>query len=180
MKEQYDDYLCRTYPKLYKERKMSMQQTCMGRGFEVGDGWFNIINGLSFMIQGHIDGRTRDRWRCRKSKREWRELSPEDQIKRTWMNDDMPDRVPQVVAGQVKEKFGALRFYYSGGDEAIANYVSMAEAMSYVTCESCGSPGKISGKGWISVKCKKHGGVDFFAVKNAKKKITKADIKGEQ
>jgi hypothetical protein len=157
-----------------------MQQTCMGWGFEVGDGWFNIINGLSLMIQGHIDGRTRERWRVRKHKRQYAKMDMADQIKHNWMNDDMPFRIPQVVAGQVKEKFGALRFYYSGGDEAIENYVSMAEAMSYITCDTCGSPGKLGGKGWISVKCKKHGGGDFFAVKKAKKKITKADIEGEQ
>ena len=157
---------------------MSMQQTCMCWGFEVGDGWFNILNGLSISIQGHINGRTMERWRRRKQKREWKAMSYEEQMKHTWMCEEMEPRVPQVTVTQVKEKFGTLRFYYNGGDEAIENFIHMAEVMTYVTCDECGAPGRLGGKGWISVKCKKHGGGDFFAVKKAKKKITKADIEG--
>lgn len=66
-----------------------------------------------------------------------------------------PD-VPQVVAQQVKEKFGSLRFYYQGGDEYISGLVSMAEAMTEVTCEECGSPGETRSGGWIRVLCDKH------------------------
>jgi hypothetical protein len=174
MKDQYDNYLCRSYPKLYKERRMNMQQTCMCWGFETGDGWFTLLNGLSLAIQNHIDGRTHERWRIRKGKRKYAKMTAAEQIKNNYLNDDLPPRIQQVVVGQVKEKFGTLRFYYSGGDEAIHNYVSMAEALSYVTCDECGAPGKIGGSGWISVKCQEHGGDDFFAADP----ITEADIKG--
>lgn len=37
---------------------------------------------------------------------------------------------PQVVATPVKEKFGALRFYYDGGDSHIRSLVEMAVAKS--------------------------------------------------
>ena len=58
-----------------------------------------------------------------------------------------------MVAVQVKEKFGGLRFYYSGGDEYIDGLVAMAEAMSCVTCERCGEVGKQNQKGWIETLC---------------------------
>jgi hypothetical protein len=66
-----------------------------------------------------------------------------------------PD-VPQVVAEQVKEKFGTLRFYVQGGDEYTNGIIAMAEHMSGKVCEECGSPGTSGGNGWISTMCQTH------------------------
>ena len=68
----------------------------------------------------------------------------------------VPEVVPQVTLDQVKEKFGTLRFYYSGGDDEINGMVRMAESMSAVTCEECGNPGKTVGGGWLTTLCKEH------------------------
>lgn len=58
-----------------------------------------------------------------------------------------------VVASQVKEKYGTLRFYtYNNTDEAF-NYIDDAEALTEVTCELCGEPGTMSDKGWVKVRC---------------------------
>jgi hypothetical protein len=73
----------------------------------------------------------------------------------------VPEPIPQVTLDQVKEKFGTLRFYYSGGDEYISGLVSMAESMSGVTCEECGKPGTRTGGGWVKTVCIEHGGEDF-------------------
>jgi NADH pyrophosphatase NudC (nudix superfamily) len=54
---------------------------------------------------------------------------------------------------QVKEKYGGLRLYFSGGDEYAEGLVSMAEAMSYKICEVCGNAGKPNKGGWISTLC---------------------------
>lgn len=62
----------------------------------------------------------------------------------------------QVVVQQVKEKFGSLRFYYDGGDEYVSGLVSMAEAMSEVTCEVCGESGEARQVGWHKVLCETH------------------------
>ena len=70
----------------------------------------------------------------------------------------VPDSIHQVTLDQVKEKFGTLRFYYTGGDEYISGLVSMAESMSGVTCETCGNPGKSTGGGWIKTVCEAHSG----------------------
>jgi len=74
---------------------------------------------------------------------------------------EIPAEIPQVTLDQVKEKFGTLRFYYTGGDEYISGLVSMAESMSGVTCEECGKPGTQTSGGWIKTVCKEHGGVDY-------------------
>ena len=68
------------------------------------------------------------------------------------------DIVPQVVARQVKEKFGTLRFYYDGGDDVIDGMVSIAETFSSVICEDCGAPGKLveSNTGWLHTACEEH------------------------
>ena len=66
------------------------------------------------------------------------------------------EKIRQVVAVQVKEKFGGLRFYYEGGDEYINGLSAMAESMSYVTCETCGKPGKSTSDGWIRTLCEEH------------------------
>jgi hypothetical protein len=57
---------------------------------------------------------------------------------------------------QIKEKFGGLRFYYSGGDDEISGMVSMAEAWAGNTCETCGAPGKSRSGGWIKTLCDHH------------------------
>jgi hypothetical protein len=55
-----------------------------------------------------------------------------------------------VVATQVKEKFGGLRFYYTGGDDKIRGMVFMAESMSYKICEVTGNRGFLHQKmGWF-------------------------------
>jgi hypothetical protein len=69
---------------------------------------------------------------------------------------DWKPEVKQVVAMQVKEKFGSLRFYYEGGDEYCSGVAAMAEHMSGKVCEECGAPGTTGGKGWITTLCPTH------------------------
>ena len=61
--------------------------------------------------------------------------------------------IEQVVATQVKEKYGTLRFYFDGGDDYIQGLVSMTEYLSGYTCEICGNFGKLRNDGWITVRC---------------------------
>ena len=129
MTPELDQLLCERYPKMMVNRNKSMMETTMCWGFECGDGWFNIIDQLMGNIQHHID------WQNRKG-----------------------EVVAQVTVDQVKEKFGTLRFYYTGGDDYVRGLVSMAESMSGVTCESCGNPGKSTSGGWIKTVCEAHGG----------------------
>ena len=61
--------------------------------------------------------------------------------------------VHQVVAVQIKEKFGTLRFYYDGGDDTVQDIVDAAEQATHTTCELCGQRGTTRGGGWIQTLC---------------------------
>lgn len=63
---------------------------------------------------------------------------------------------PQVVVDQVKEKFGTLRFYVTGGDDNTDGMITLAENISGKICEVCGSPGTTGGKGWVRTLCDTH------------------------
>jgi hypothetical protein len=60
---------------------------------------------------------------------------------------------PHFQFTQVKEKYGTLRLYFVGGDSYCEGVIDMAEAMSAVTCEQCGNPGKPNDGGWITTLC---------------------------
>ncbi len=123
MKKELDDELLQKYPKIFADRYKSCQETCMCWGFEINDGWFNLIDSLCKCIQHYLNQK------------------PE---------------IEQVVASQVKEKYGTLCFYFNGGDEYIQGLVSMVEYLSCETCEICGNPGKLIGSIYDTrVRCEK-------------------------
>lgn len=143
-------------------------------GFDCGDGWFNILDQLMGNIQHHIDFKEKQRAGAIK----YNEMAtqakagnfdlfeadmkalPNDNYKEKRLAEivaggfrEVPESIPQVILDQVKEKFGTLRFYYSGGDDVIDGMVRMAESMSGVTCEECSAPAETHGPGWIRTIC---------------------------
>ena len=102
-------------------------------GVTVGPGWWPIIKSLCRQIQHHID------WKNEQHEKYGR-----------------GEGCPQVTVAQIKEKFGGLRFYYSGGDDYIEAMVELAEYLSDVTCDVCGAPGEKRGGGWIATRCEAH------------------------
>jgi ribosomal protein S27E len=142
----------------------------------VGDGWFNLLDAACGCIQSHIDwchknyesaieyNAMRDALRAGDDTLflKFYETMPLDWVQRqrdhVLTNAAREVIVPcqQVVATQVKEKFGTLRFYAQGGNECTHGMIQMAEAMSAVTCEMCGAPGTTGGKGWIRTLCARH------------------------
>jgi len=156
MKEELDKALVKDFPILYQQRYDDMRTTCMYWGFSCGDGWEPLIRRLSEKLEA-------------------------------W-NNKHPDKA--VVATQVKEKFGTLRFYHfihiPGSRlwellimplryfmfsqrlgkpywrivdirrklretyyKKIDKLVCVAEEESAKTCEDCGRPGRLRGKGWV-------------------------------
>jgi hypothetical protein len=134
MNERLDQRLVEKYPKIFANRYADIKTTAMCWGFEHGDGWYDIIDSLCNNIQHHID------WNNKNFEKGYAQYK----------------QVPQVVATQIKEKFGTLRFYYEGGDDYISGLVSMAESWSAVACEECGVPGTQNNQGWIKTLCETH------------------------
>jgi hypothetical protein len=58
-------------------------------------------------------------------------------------------------ATQVKEKFGTLRCYVSGGTNEIYRLIHKAEKESGKICENCGNKDNVTtkGPGWIKTLC---------------------------
>ena len=166
MTPELDQHIREKYPKIFQYRcEMS-----------IGDGWFDIIDLLCSNIQRHINRTRNDRHDVlvynralsrairgdfstyehlndyKRKKIDEALLDPEPQLK------IVPEACPQVVVSQIKEKFGTLRFYYTGGDDFVDGLEHMADSMSAVMCEDCGCPGKSrSSKGkWIRTLCDKH------------------------
>lgn len=110
-------------------------------GFVIGPGWWPIVKSLCRQIQHHID---------------WSNGTRERLLQNNPMNVKIPDAVEQVTVDQIKEKFGGLRFYYTGGDNKIDGMVRMAESWAAHSCEECGAPGRPRRGGWIRTLCDEH------------------------
>ena len=79
-----------------------------------------------------------------------------DQLCKSLQHETDKCNAPQVIAAQVKEKFGGLRFYVNSANETQFNYIEFAEALSYKICEECGTMNQVitEGPGWIQSLCK--------------------------
>jgi len=138
-------------------------------GFECGNGWYMLLDELMAEIDNHL--KNVNRWRekgehkykfLKNLSHELRIRSAHKQKMRKKLGEWIEKRAPRVHLpfltvniDQIKEKFGGLRFYYSGGDDFIFGAVSLAENMSYKICECCGTTKNIGQtKGWITTLCK--------------------------
>jgi hypothetical protein len=156
MRKELDAKLVAKYPELYANRFGDMKKTLMCWGFECGDGWYEIIDALSFAL-------TSEYLHAKKDVKFWTEhLGKTVWSDRVGTQEDIDKAVkkleeaPCPVAVQVKEKFGTLRFYVSGATDSHYNYIEFAELMSSRTCEECGAPGQTYHIGWHRTLCDKH------------------------
>ena len=134
--EKYDEFV-----KQLEDKHPEMFSQPYG-GVCVDEGWWKIIRVLCAQIDSYM---------------KWRNSTRAALLKDNPYGHKIPDEVEQVVVMQIKEKFGGLRFYYSGGDMFIRGLVTMAEEWAHVTCEKCGNPGHYSRSGgWIKVLCDEH------------------------
>lgn len=180
MKKEYDEYLCKTFPRMFANRYKPMTETCMCWGFDCGDGWYDIIRTLCGSIQSRINWQRQSRARVIQYNRclqralkgdkagliwfyTYSDAGPTEhtykEVEKAIANPNfrkVPEKIDQVVVDQVKEKFGTLRFYYTGGDDTIDGMVQMAESMSACVCEECGNPGTQTRGGWIRTLCDQH------------------------
>lgn len=118
-KKLFDDF-----PRLYRDR----DETSMRRGFECGDGWFDLIYKLSQDIEAVA--------------------------RETGLKPDSPD---WPLCRQVKEKFGTIRFYvFNCLDERIRELIGSAYEQSCKICEYCGKPCERATDGGIAAMCPDH------------------------
>jgi hypothetical protein len=170
MSPELDAKLCEKYPKIFINRNQSPQETCMHWGFECGDGWYNLIDdlctALTYTFTTSIEVDEVDAKR----------LGIEPSIWSDKVQYFFKVEPPQIIANQVKQKFGTLRFYYylvfdSINEELtksgkypelieinkryrdyVDGIVHFADIMSGVTCEVTGKRGRMHVRGgWFKV-----------------------------
>jgi hypothetical protein len=110
-------------------------------GFEIGPGWWPIVESLCRHIYRYAEYQQRTR---------------ELLLDSNPYNVAVPDAIQPVIVRQIKEKFGELRFYHDGGNAKIDGMVAMAEVWAAHTCEQCGKPGKHRTGGWFKTLCDEH------------------------
>ena len=175
MKTELQQKLFDKYPKIFGDRTKPMTETCMCWGLDVGDGWYDLIDtlceALTYTYTTSIEVDEEDGKRLG--------------IKPYSDSYYFTVEPPQVIATQVKEKYGTLRFYYrSEFDEKIIylletkkypdlekvndrfynfidGVVHFAEIASGRTCEITGQSGELhasggSMDGWLKVLNKEY------------------------
>lgn len=55
MKTELQQPLFQKYPKIFRQRTLPMDQTCMCWGCECGDGWYDLLDRLCTKIQAYVD-----------------------------------------------------------------------------------------------------------------------------
>lgn len=127
MKQELDDKLCKTFPRVFRQRTGDPMQTAFCFGFECGDGWYDLLYKCASKIE--------------------REIVDMKKADPSTPDDELP------CASQVKEKYGTLRFYMSFTSDAIEDIINEAEDESAITCEECGKPGYARDGGWVRTLC---------------------------
>jgi hypothetical protein len=137
MDGELQNQLYEKYPDLFSNRNKSPRESCMSFGIECNNGWYELLASVCWRVSQH-------------------EKNIED---RKRILADQPEKIKAeleyspVKFDQVKEKYGGLRIYFSGGDDYVDGIVSMAEEYSYKVCEVCGNSGKPNKGGWITTLC---------------------------
>ena len=141
MDQELQNKLYEKYPQFFVNKDKTPMESPMCFGIEVQNGWYEILSNVCWMIRQHEDNK---RWR-----KKYLEENDSEKLAAE------PEYFP-VKFDQIKEKYGGLRLYFTGGDDYVEGLVSMAEAISYYVCEICGNKGEANKGGWISVRCEAH------------------------
>ena len=151
MHEKLENNLYARYSDFFKQKNLTIQQSCMSWGICTGNGWYHIIDSLCYMVESYlISLNSSNNWTL---KQHCKLL-----FYKRWFTKPKLKHVTFELA-QVKEKFGTLRIYYNGGDQYIDGMVAMAERISSRICDVCGQPGivrNINDTTWLGTRCDEH------------------------
>ena len=173
MRNALDEALCAKYPLIFRDRNAPMTQTAMCWGFSCGDGWYTLIDQLCRMLTSKYNQLRRDVKHIEEmiadpDKSQWNEWQHNvyNEEKLATKKAELEQALQQIpVAVQVKEKFGGLRFYGTGGDDKIHAFIWFAESISGRICEECGTMKDVMtyGMGWVRTLCPEHADNNYGA-----------------
>ena len=126
MTPELEQQLVKDFPNLFSDYGKDMKLTAMHWGCDVEDGWEPIL-----------------RKACQK-------LEP---LILDWVERNPNDLSFKPRFSQVKEKYGTLSIYWTSATDDMYSITDAAETKSATTCEQCGKPGKLRGRGWVYTSC---------------------------
>jgi len=133
MKSENQEKLFKKYPKIFRQKDLSMNQTCLCWGIECGDGWFKILDILCSQLQWDAD------------RNKYPQVEAVQVKEKFGLLNFYYNSIPNEKDKYLERHFGAI-------DGA----VSFAEYLSENTCEHCGSMENVTQtKGWVVTLCEK-------------------------
>lgn len=168
MRKELDEQLCKIAPHLFGDRHADMRTTALCWGFEIGPGWFGIIYAAALKLEPlckaehdkyvHLEKKWYKHVRTILYKTAKISLLFKAAY---WLTNKLIPNLNNPFnwygggprASQIKEKFGTLRFYMTHQTNEMARITDWAEKQSKRTCEECGKPGKLRGRGWLYTRC---------------------------
>lgn len=135
MDEKLEQQLYNKYPKLFRQKDLSGQETCMCWGIAVGNGWYTIIEEACRKLQQLAD--------------ESKVIIEFSQVKEKFAELRLYLEVKPINDSQPLFKIDSI---FKKAQEI----VSQAEKLSLLTCEVCGEPGVFRPGGWVKIRCDKH------------------------
>jgi hypothetical protein len=123
MNKELELELVKKYPKILRDYKGDPMQTCMAWGMEFDDGWNDLIDKCLHKLQYFCDLVSKE------------------------------GETVQIIATQMKEKYGTLSFYFTGEGgkredwDIIDDIITEAEIRSAHTCEVTGKEGTVCKRG---------------------------------
>lgn len=128
MKTELQNKLFEKYPKIFRQKDLPMEDTCMCWGIECGDGWYDLINNLCFTLQFNTDN-----------------------------NNNYP-QVEAVQVKEKFGSLRFYYWISNEGSERhygnIEGRICFAESLSTTICEHCGTNQNVTQtEGWISTVC---------------------------
>jgi hypothetical protein len=136
MSPEKEQELYAKYPRVFKQRDLSVTKSCMGWGITCGEGWYGLVETI-----------------CQKIEEIYAQIP--DTYKSEYF----------LTAAQVKQKLGGLRFYIDAVYhplpkppqlDALYRFIDEIDKKSMEVCEDCGAPGKRAGRYWLSTLCDTH------------------------
>lgn len=132
MKKELQDKLYDKYPKIFRQKDLSIKESCMPWGICTDDGWYCLIDNLCGQRQFDTDHNSYPQVEAIQVKEKFGTL-------RFYYN------IIPTVYKHTERQYGTI-------DGAI----SFAEFFSSSICERCGSTEEVSQtKGWVKTLCKK-------------------------
>lgn len=127
------------YPEIFRQKNLSMQETCMCWGIDCGDGWYTIIYDACRkweILKKYFPGLMIEMTQV---KEKYGSLCLYHQV--NW-SEDLVDNYDFFTRTYIVDICWAVEAW--------------AEKKSLETCEDCGDPGQLNKGPWYWTKCKKH------------------------